>query len=96
MGDNFPGPLRECDQDIERAAAERYRLVSLLEQPLGRKQAEGAKRKHVLELRIAVIIHTRRPRMRRAIFPITAASNVFASMASSCKRGTCIGLRRDI
>jgi hypothetical protein len=23
VGNNFPGPLRECDQDIERAAAER-------------------------------------------------------------------------
>jgi hypothetical protein len=48
VSDDFPGPLHECDQDVERAAAERYRIVTLLEQPLGRKQAERAKRKHVL------------------------------------------------
>jgi hypothetical protein len=47
VSDDFPGALRKCDQDVERAAAERYRLVSLLEQPLGRKLAEQAKRKHV-------------------------------------------------
>ena len=51
MSDNFPGPLRECDQDVERAATERYRLVSLLEQPLGHEQAEWAKRYYVSGLR---------------------------------------------
>jgi hypothetical protein len=40
VSDDFPGPLHECDQDVERAAAERYRIVTLLEQPLGRKQTE--------------------------------------------------------
>ena len=48
MRDDFPGPLRERDQDVKRAAAERYRLVSLLDQPRGRKQAERAERKYVL------------------------------------------------
>src|SRR5580692_9930374 len=42
--DDFPGPLHECDQDVERAATERYRLVDLLEQPLGHKQPEWAER----------------------------------------------------
>jgi len=46
---------------IERAAAERYRLVSLLKQPLGGKQTERAKRKQVIWLWVAPIIHTRRP-----------------------------------
>jgi hypothetical protein len=40
VSDDFAGSLRECDQKVERAVAERYRLVSLLEQPLGGKQAE--------------------------------------------------------
>src|SRR5271170_5790123 len=31
VSDDFPGPLRERDQDVERAGAERYRLVSPLE-----------------------------------------------------------------
>jgi len=51
VSDDFPGPLRECDQDVERAATERYRLVDLLEQPLGHKQAEWAKRYCVSGLR---------------------------------------------
>jgi hypothetical protein len=49
------------------AAAERYRLVGLLEQPLGRKQAERAKRKHVFGLSVAPIIHRRRPRLTRTV-----------------------------
>jgi hypothetical protein len=46
-----PALLRERDQDVERATAKRYRLVSLLEQPLGREQAERAKRYCVSGLR---------------------------------------------
>jgi hypothetical protein len=54
---NFSSPVCECDQDIEHPAAERYRFVSPLEQPLGRKQAERAKGKYVLERWVAEIIH---------------------------------------
>jgi hypothetical protein len=56
---HFSGPLRERDQDVERSATEWYRLVSLLEQPLGYTQAERTKGKYGVVLRVAEIIHTR-------------------------------------
>ncbi len=50
MGDNLAGPLCQSDKDVERAATKQYPLLSLLEQPLGRKQTERAKRKHLCRL----------------------------------------------
>jgi hypothetical protein len=50
VGDDFSGPLHKCDQYVERSAAEWHRLVSLLDQPGGRKQAEWTERKHVLDV----------------------------------------------
>jgi hypothetical protein len=50
VSDDFSGPFREHNQDVECAVAEWYRLVSLLEQPLGSKQAERTERKHVSAL----------------------------------------------
>jgi hypothetical protein len=46
--DDFPRMLDQGDQHIERAAAKTNRLVTLRQQPLGRKQAVRAERDSTL------------------------------------------------
>src|SRR5258708_33918287 len=56
VADDLPCPLCQRNQGIERASAERYRIISLLEKPLGQRQAEWAKGKHALGLEITTTI----------------------------------------
>ena len=43
LGDDFSGPLNQCDQRVERATTELECLVPFLELPFGSEQVERAK-----------------------------------------------------
>ena len=68
MSNNFPGPLRECDQDVERAAAERYRIVTFLSSRSAANRLNGPKESTSLdsELRRS-FIRVVRPLMSRYV-----------------------------